>query len=158
MFLPEAAGGACRMRGSKVLQPGRGAVWKGRGHHGERPQVLLQQQPLQGWAPRSFPHPRRGGGGGSGASRPAWQPWGRRDTGGTGRASPVEKPPRWKSHLVSHQGLGSCKASLSVPVPGALEGGDGISPRLCLSSSSSHTHRDHAGLLKYHLLQWSLPG
>lgn len=52
----------------------------------------------------------------------------------------------------------------TVPVHGGSAGG-GVpgSPRAghkdapC-PAAASQTHRDHAGLLKYHLLQWSLPG
>lgn len=105
----------------------------------------------QGWALRSFPHRSWGGVGRFGCLLPCLAAL-------QGHAESV----RWKSHLVLYQGFGSCKASLSLPVPGALAGGDGITPSLAqgcaVSSCSPHTHRDHAGLLKHHLLQWSLPG
>lgn len=65
------------------------------------------------------------------------------DAGGAGEVSPMRSPCSswfwgvWVGFFFFLD-AGSCDA----PPPAA----------------SSQTHRDHAGLLKYHLLQWSLPG
>lgn len=86
----------------------------GRGLGGDTTRSIPQQQPLQGWAPKEVFPPIPAGEG-------VWEP-GSPSPAGTRVGHAWEK-----SHLV----FGSCKVTwLSLPGPGELGGGGGITPSL----------------------------
>lgn len=113
LVLPEAESGACRVRGSRVLQLGRGAVWKGRGHPGSIPGCSCSSRmgskelsPPQEGRVRRF----------LGASCPAWQPWGQ--AGSVPRKSRLDE----KATSCHTRGLGPARPRCPCPSQERWEG------------------------------------